>query len=326
MTQSADPIEEQKRQVLQHMEVEWSGHATAQAIADTFTAPGECWFDAVAFDTRFDPLTAYSILTGALPDVSGVLTGAWDVAGVSLREVTLSGHQKGEYLGVPGTGEQVSFEAFCIFEFDMVDGVPKLRGERVYYDNYGIYEQMTKPGTKTGVGLAERYKDSPLGPADASDAVIAQQQAQVTAHANFENEHEWPDVVGTFVQGDSAFFDAVALSSHQTGVAGVKGSYDLLSGALPDLHVEVVRGWDVPGFSFREVVLTGHQSGAYGVVPASGKPVCFKAALVFQFDVSGDTPVLLGERVYYDNLTVLQQLGAVPAGGDEAEQGEPEPA
>ena len=138
MNAPMDPLAEQRRQVQQHMDVEWSGHATAEAIAATFTASGECWFDAVPFGVRFDPMTAYTILTAALPDVTGVETGAWDVAGTSLREVTLRGHQKGEYLGVAPTGEPVCFEAFCVFEFDTVDGVPQLRGERVYYDNYSI--------------------------------------------------------------------------------------------------------------------------------------------------------------------------------------------
>lgn len=84
------------------------------------------------------------------------------------------------------------------------------------------------------------------------------------------------------------------------------------------LVIEGVRGYRIgvayalPCFSFREVELSGHQSGPYGDAPASGKAVCFKAALVFAFDVSEDQPVLLGERVYYDNLTVLQQFGVVP--------------
>jgi len=292
------------------MEVEWTG-GTPQAIADTFVGPGDHWFDAVAFGVRFDPVTAYSILTAALPDVSGVLTGEWDVPFVSLREVTLSGHQKGEYLGVPGTGEKVSFEAFCIFIFEDVDGTPQLVGERVYYDNGGIYQQMTQPGSTAGVGLAERYAGHPLRAADACASVVDAQKALVDRHVKLENDHDWDGVVDTFVHGDTAFFDAVPLSSHQTGVAGVQGSYALLSGAVPDLAVEVLGGWDVPGFSFREVRLSGHQTGPYGEAPASGNAVDFKAALVFQFDVSGDQPVLLGERVYYDNLTVLKQIGAV---------------
>ena len=303
-------IAAQRAQVLHHMKVEWTG-GSPHEIADTFTAPGESWFDAVAFDTRFDPVTAYSILTAALPDVTGVETGAWDLPGVSIREVTLSGHQKGEYLGVAGTGEPVTFEALCIFEFIDVDGEPKLLGERVYYDNGGIYQQMTTKGAQTGVGLAARYADQPLRAAAAPAEVVALQCALIDQHVALENAHNWDGVVDTFVHGDTAFFDAVPLSSHQEGVAGVQGSYALLSGAVPDLEVETVGGWDVPGFSFREVVLSGHQSGPYGDAPATGKPVRFKAALIFQFDVSGDAPVLLGERVYYDNLTVLQQIGAL---------------
>lgn len=314
MATPSSPLELQRAQVDRHMQVEWSGHATAEAIAATFSAPGDHWFDAVAFDTRFDPLTAYSILTAALPDVSGVCTGEWDLPLVSLREVTLRGHQRGEYLGVAGTHEPVSFEAFCIFEFVETASGPQLAGERVYYDNGGIYTQMTQPGATTGVGLAERYAAGPLVAADAPDSVLDAQRAAVQAHVDLENGHDWPGVVDSFVHGDTAFFDAIPLSSHATGVEGVKGSYDLLSGAVPDLRVEVVRGWDVPGFSFREVVLSGHQTGPYGDKAATGNPLSFRAALVFQFDVSGDTPVLLGERVYYDNLTVIGQIDATSAG------------
>jgi hypothetical protein len=41
------------------------------------------------------------------------------------------------------------------------------------------------------------------------------------------------------------------------GIEGVRVFYQAIAAALPDLHIEVVSEYDVPGCSIREVVITG---------------------------------------------------------------------
>ena len=74
-----------------------------------------------------------------------------------------------------------------------------------------------------------------------------------------------------------------------------------------DLAVKVLNAVDVPGFSFT-VKLSGHQAGRTAM-PPSEKPVCFKAALVFAFDVSGDQPLLGNASARQPRCT--EQIGVV---------------
>lgn len=93
------------------------------------------------------------------------------------------------------------------------------------------------------------------------DKIVENQREIVAKHIRGENEHDWPAVYDTFVQDDRAHYEVVPLGTVFNGIAGVRGFYQSIAAALPDLQIEVLSEYDVPGCSIREVVITGTRSG-----------------------------------------------------------------
>jgi predicted ester cyclase len=143
------------------------------------------------------------------------------------------------------------------------------------------------------------------------DAAIERQQAVVAEHIRSENEHNWPAVYDTFVQDERAYYDVVPLGARFKGIVGVRGFYQTISAALPDLHIEVVSEYDVPGCSIREVIISGTHRGDFAGVKPLGNKIRFEMAAFYIFDAQSGK--LFAERIYYDQAGVLTQMQAQPA-------------
>jgi steroid delta-isomerase-like uncharacterized protein len=141
---------------------------------------------------------------------------------------------------------------------------------------------------------------------------VERQREVVARHIRGENEHDWPAVFDTFVQDDRAYYDVMPLNATFKGIDGVRGFYQTIAAALPDLHIEVVSEYDVPGCSIREVVITGSHQGEFAGVKPLGNRVRIELAAFFGFDASSGK--LLSERIYYDQASMVNQmLGKKPA-------------
>jgi steroid delta-isomerase-like uncharacterized protein len=136
------------------------------------------------------------------------------------------------------------------------------------------------------------------------DLVIQRQRDAVADHLARENAHDWASVVASFTAPDPVF-ELVPAGARLHGIDGVASAYRILSTALPDVHVAEVQGWDVPGCSVREVVLTGTHTGEYFGLPGAGRRVRAEMACFFEFDEEGR---LRAERVYFDNARLLAQM------------------
>lgn len=135
--------------------------------------------------------------------------------------------------------------------------------------------------------------------------LIQKQRATVADHIRLENEHDWSAVPLTIVQDERAFYDFVPVGQFK-GSGGVRQLYQTIASAFPDLHIEITAEYDVPGCSIREGFITGTHMGEYLGIPPSGLSIRIAIAAFFVFDrTSGE---LLGERLYMDHGTALQQL------------------
>jgi steroid delta-isomerase-like uncharacterized protein len=134
---------------------------------------------------------------------------------------------------------------------------------------------------------------------------IQKQRVSVADHIRLENEHHWAEVPSTLVQDERAFFDFVAVGQF-TGTAGVQQLYQTIGTAFPDLRIDISHEYDVPGCSIREGFISGTHRGEYMGIPASGISIRIAMAAFFVFDQTSGA--LLGERLYLDHGTVLQQL------------------
>ena len=136
--------------------------------------------------------------------------------------------------------------------------------------------------------------------------IIERQREIVAKHIRGENEHDWAAVYDTFVQDDRAYYDVVPLGTRFKGIGGVRGFYESIAAALPDLHVNVISEFDVPGCSIREVVVTGTHKGKFAGVQPLGNAIRIEMAAFYTFDEGSGK--LISERIYYDQASVVEQM------------------
>ena len=137
-------------------------------------------------------------------------------------------------------------------------------------------------------------------------STVDSQREVVARHIRDENEHDWPAVYDTFVQDDRAHYDVMPLGTSFKGIDGVRGFYQAIAAALPDLHIEVVSEYDVPGCSIREVVITGTHHGEFAGVKPLGNRVRIEMAAFYTFDPASGK--LISERIYYDQASAVEQM------------------
>jgi steroid delta-isomerase-like uncharacterized protein len=138
------------------------------------------------------------------------------------------------------------------------------------------------------------------------ESTVQHQREVVDRHIRGENEHDWTAVYDTFVQDERAHYDVIPLSTSFKGIDGVRGFYQMIAAALPDLRVEVVSEYDVPGCSIREVVISGTHQGEFAGVKPLGNRIRIEIAAFYTFDANSGK--LISERIYYDQATVVQQM------------------
>ena len=143
------------------------------------------------------------------------------------------------------------------------------------------------------------------------DSRIERQRAVVAEHIRGENEHNWPAVYNTFVQDDRAHYDVMPLGTSFKGIDGVRGFYEMIAAAMPDLHIDVVSENHVPGCAILEVVISGTHRGEYLGFKPLGNQVRVELASFYTFDETSEK--LLAERIYFDQASLIQQMTSQPA-------------
>lgn len=126
----------------------------------------------------------------------------------------------------------------------------------------------------------------------------------VEEHLHCENAHDLDGIMQTF--GDHAEYSDTPWGEHHRGREAVRGYYRELLAALPDLGIEVERRYAAEDAVILEVTITGTHLGRWRGVPATGRRVAFPLVAVYAFTHDDR---LAGERIHYDRLAVLEQLG-----------------
>lgn len=126
----------------------------------------------------------------------------------------------------------------------------------------------------------------------------------VAEHMTAEMAGDLDRTLATFAEVPE--YDIVPLHGLRRGDSEVRELLGHLLGAFPDLTLEIVHLRHSPDAVIIEGVMRGTHHGHYAGIPASGLSMDLRAAVFFHFD--GDR--LTRETVYYDELTLLVQLGA----------------
>jgi steroid delta-isomerase-like uncharacterized protein len=128
----------------------------------------------------------------------------------------------------------------------------------------------------------------------------------VEEHVAFENRHDLDGVISTF--GDAPQYEDTAWGERHSGRAAVRGHYEALMAAAPDLHIDIRRRHAADEVIVLECVISGTHLGAWRGLPPTGRRLEFPLCAVYTFD---DRERLAGERIYYDRAMVLRQLGVL---------------
>jgi steroid delta-isomerase-like uncharacterized protein len=135
------------------------------------------------------------------------------------------------------------------------------------------------------------------------DATLrAAREAIVRRHTELENAHDFDGALGTF---HAPRYEVVATGEVFEGAAAVSAFYRETHTAFPDFRLELVALHHADRAVVAEVAFRGTQTGAWRGLPATGRAVDYRFAGVFEFEEDH----LVCERLYFDVLTVMRQVG-----------------
>jgi predicted ester cyclase len=136
----------------------------------------------------------------------------------------------------------------------------------------------------------------------AEGALAAGRLATVLEHMRLENAHDFPGCIGEF---GHPRYELVATGELHDGEEGVAGLMEENVTAFPDFHFAVSRAVPAGEAVLVEGRFTGSHLGPWRGLPGTGRKVDVAMAVVFEFEGAR----MICERVYFDLLTVLRQLG-----------------
>lgn len=126
--------------------------------------------------------------------------------------------------------------------------------------------------------------------------------AILNKHLTVENQHDWPATLATL--HPDCLFEDTTLGLVYKGHEGADRYYHLWWGAFDLIVKSERRHFTEDGCVISEARYTGTHIGDFYGIPATGRPIDFKLAVIISFRDG----LLSGERFYYDARTLLQQL------------------
>ncbi len=142
--------------------------------------------------------------------------------------------------------------------------------------------------------------DSPEPPPDTE--LRRRREAVVREHMESENAHDFDTTIGTFAHPR---YELIATGDVYDGEQEVRGYYAESRKAFPDQRNEVIALHHADDSVIVEFDLLGTHLGRLQGLPPTGRPFRCRMCALFIFEEDRIT----NERVYFDQLTVMRQLG-----------------
>ena len=127
-------------------------------------------------------------------------------------------------------------------------------------------------------------------------------EAIVREHAEAENRHEFDVALGSF---HHPRYELMPLGEVIDGAEAVAAYYRETREAFPDQRNRVLELHHADDSVVMELELTGTHLGSFRGLPATGRSFRCRMAAIFVFEEDR----LVSERVYFDQNTILRQLG-----------------
>ncbi|HVA05496.1 MAG TPA: ester cyclase [Acidimicrobiales bacterium] len=138
------------------------------------------------------------------------------------------------------------------------------------------------------------------------DALRAHREAVVHEHMESENRLDLDATLATFAHPR---YELIATGQVYDGEDEVRAYFASSRATFPDQRNELVALHHVDDAVIVEFDLLGTQRGELMGFPPTDKPFRCRMAAIYLFEGEG----LVCERVYFDALTILGQLGHLPS-------------
>jgi steroid delta-isomerase-like uncharacterized protein len=135
-----------------------------------------------------------------------------------------------------------------------------------------------------------------------SAAIRKKREEIVREHMDSENRHEFDATLDTF---EHPRYELIATGEVYDGPEEVSGYYDDTRRAFPDQRNELLALHHADDAVLVEAVVRGTHKGPLRSLPPTGREFELPILAIFVFE--GED--LVCERVYFDQTTVLRQLG-----------------
>jgi steroid delta-isomerase-like uncharacterized protein len=133
----------------------------------------------------------------------------------------------------------------------------------------------------------------------------ARREAVVREHMESENRHEFDVTMATF---GHPRYEIVPTGDVYDGEAEVARYFEESRRAFPDQRNELIKMHHADDSVIVEFDLLGTHLGELRGIPPTGKSFTCRTLAIFEFEGEG----IVCERVYFDTVTILAQLGLVP--------------
>ena len=132
----------------------------------------------------------------------------------------------------------------------------------------------------------------------------ARREATVREHMQSENVHDFDTTIGTF---DHPRYELIATGDVHDGEAEVRAYFEETRIAFPDQTNEPLAFHHADDAVIVEFLLRGTHLGPLRGLPPTGRSFECRMTAFFLFPEGGDR--IVGERVYFDQATIMRQLG-----------------
>lgn len=137
-----------------------------------------------------------------------------------------------------------------------------------------------------------------------TDALRSSREATVREHMESENRHDFDTTIATF---EHPRYELIATGDVHDGEAEVRAYFDETRTAFPDQRNEPLVFHHSDEAVIVEFLLRGTHRGPLRGLPPTGRSFECRMCALFLFAPGGDR--IVGERVYFDQATVMRQLG-----------------
>ena len=135
-------------------------------------------------------------------------------------------------------------------------------------------------------------------------------EAVVREHMESENHHDFDTTIGTFAHPR---YEIIATGDVYDGEDEVRRYFAETRAAFPDQRNELIALHHAEDAVIAEFDLLGTHDGELAGMPPTGRSFRCRMCAIFSFRPDSDR--IIGERVYFDQGTILRQLTGGPAAG-----------